>query len=136
MENIDKSPFPSFFVTEINLNFQNIIGTKIEPEECKILPSFTVYCSKLKDDGVFRFKRCLISYMFDMIALGDKRKKLGKKMVDYLKEYLRGLDKGMIEFIKETLNSFEKMRRKIGEAFGTRWISFYKITSTIFENYI
>ena len=61
-----------------------------------IFPSFTVYHSKLKDDGVFRFKRCLVSYMFDMIARGDKRKKLARRMLEYLKEYLRGLEKGMI----------------------------------------
>jgi hypothetical protein len=32
--------------------------------------------------------------------------------------------------------SFDKMRKKIGEVFGNRWLSFYKIVTSIFENSI
>lgn len=32
--------------------------------------------------------------------------------------------------------NFDKMRKKIGEVFGNRWLSFYKIISALFENSI
>lgn len=49
---------------------------------------------------------------------------------------MKSLEKNLTEWIKETLQSFDKMRRKIGEAFGNRWIGFYKIIAAIFENYM
>ena len=53
-------------------------------------------------------------------------------MVDMLQNYVRGIDKNLIEWIKGTLSAFDKMRHKIGESFGSRWIGFYKIIAALF----
>lgn len=57
-------------------------------------------------------------------------------MLEFIKNYIKGLEKNMIDWIRGTLQSFEKMRKKIGQAFGNRWISFYKIIAAVFENAI
>jgi hypothetical protein len=49
-----------------------------------------------------------------------------------MQKYLKSLDKSLINWIRDVLQSFEKMRKRIGEAFGSRWISFYKIIAAIF----
>lgn len=41
-----------------------------------------------------------------------------------------------MESYKETMLNFDKMRKKVGELFGNRWILFYKIITSIFENSI
>ena len=53
-------------------------------------------------------------------------------MLEYVQKYLKGLEKNFIEWIRATLQSFEKMRKRIGEVFGGRWISFYKVIAAIF----
>ena len=57
---------------------------------------------------------------------------MNKKMLEYVQKYLKGLEKNFIEWIRATLQSFEKMRKRIGEVFGSRWISFYKVIAAIF----
>jgi uncharacterized membrane-anchored protein YjiN (DUF445 family) len=73
-----------------------------------------LYSGKLKEDGVFRYRRCMVSYWQQMIVRAERRRTLGRKMVDFVKQYLKSLDKNLTDMIKETLQSFEKMRRKIG----------------------
>ena len=55
-------------------------------------------------------------------------------MLEFIKNYIKGLEKNMLDWIRGTLQSFEKMRKKIGQTFGNRWISFYKIIAAVFEN--
>lgn len=57
-------------------------------------------------------------------------------MMNYIKQYIKGMQTELSDLIKDVIHSFEKMRRKIGETFGSRWISFYKIVASIFENYL
>lgn len=57
-------------------------------------------------------------------------------MLEFMQKYIKIQERSMIDWIKDTLQSFEKMRKKIGEAFGSRWIGFYKIIAALFENYI
>ena len=57
---------------------------------------------------------------------------MNKMMLEYVQKYLKGLEKNFIEWIRATLQSFEKMRKRIGEVFGSRWISFYKVIAAIF----
>jgi hypothetical protein len=78
----------------------------------------------------------MVAYLHEMTDRTEKRRRLSRKMLEFVKNYLKSLDKSFNEWIKDTLASFEKMRRKIGETFGTRWIAFYKIISLIFENYL
>lgn len=53
-----------------------------------------------------------------------------------MQRYLKALDKVLMESYRETLVSFDKIRKKIGEVFGNRWLSFYKVISSLFENSI
>lgn len=53
-----------------------------------------------------------------------------------MQRYLKALDKVLMESYRETLLSFDKIRKKIGEVFGNRWLSFYKVISSLFENSI
>lgn len=74
----------------------------------------------------------MFAYFNDISQRIEKRKKNARKVVDMLQKYVRGIEKNLIEWIKETLSSFDKMRKKIGESFGSRWIGFYKIIAAIF----
>lgn len=61
---------------------------------------------------------------------------MDRKIIEYMQKYLKALDKNLMVSYRETILNFEKMRKKIGEVFGNRWLSFYKVVLSIFENSI
>ena len=91
MAALESSPFPSFFETDINLSCEDLITVPIDHQACSYLPSMAVYYSKLNPTGVNLFRRYMVVYLNEMTARADKRRRLGRKMVEFAKEYLIGL---------------------------------------------
>lgn len=44
----------------------------------------------------------------------ELRKKTNRKVYEYLQKYLKTLDKSFIDWVRDVLQSFEKMRKRIG----------------------
>jgi len=49
-----------------------------------------------------------------MTVKAELRKKTDRKVYEYLQKYLKTLDKSFIDWVRDVLQSFEKMRKRIG----------------------
>jgi len=49
-----------------------------------------------------------------MIVKLELRKKTNRKVLEYIQKYLKNLEKSFVDWVRDVLQSFEKMRKKIG----------------------
>lgn len=56
-----------------------------------------------------------------------------KKLADFYSSYLKVIEKTYIVGVKDVLIYFEKMKKKLGESFGNRLVSFLKSVNSFFE---
>jgi len=49
-----------------------------------------------------------------MLVKLELRKKTNSKVLEYVQKYLKNLDKSFVDWVRDVLQSFEKMRKKIG----------------------
>lgn len=57
-------------------------------------------------------------------------------MYEFIQKYLKNLDRSFLEPFKDVISNFEKIKKKLSEIFGGRWVAFYKILSSIYESYL
>lgn len=136
LQQIDKTITQNFFASSINLRYQECFQCEVRLQECQHLPCFIHYSEHLKEEARPVFKKMVVIYYQEISIRIDKRKLLDRKIIEYMQRYLKALDKVLMEAYRETLQSFDKIRKKIGEVFGNRWLSFYKVISSLFENSI
>ena len=63
----------------------------------------------------------------------DRRRQILRRLSDFYSSYIKLIEKVYLVGVKEILIFFEKMKKKLGEVFGNRLVSFLKSVNSFFE---
>jgi hypothetical protein len=86
----------------------------------------------LREEGRWAFKKMMATYYLDMITRADRRKNVGKAIMEYIQKSIKAQEKSMAETLKDAQPAFEKLKKKVGQAFGTQWPNFYRPINALF----